>query len=119
MKKTICMTCAALALAAMADGTVLWPSPKTKLLALPDSSIQTLPDGSMGVTTGVKHRWPGVHMDFIDGECDLSMYGRVTIAVSNTTDKATAVHLSVKGRTTQGRTPGGNVRLAPWMGLKG
>ena len=114
MRKTVwCITWAGLLASAWADGLVLWPSPQTKLLAQPDSKIEPLPDGAMGVTTGVKYSWPGVRMDFVAGECDLSMYGRVTIAVSNTTDKATAVHLSVKGRTTQGRTPGGSVRLAP------
>ena len=114
MRKTVwCITWAGLLASAWADSLVLWPSPQTKLLAQPDSKIEPLPDGAMGVTTGVKYSWPGVRMDFVAGECDLSMYGRVTIAVSNTTDKATAVHLSVKGRTTQGRTPGGSVRLAP------
>ena len=107
------IACTVLPLTALANGTVLWPSDKTQLRAQPDSEIQRLPDGAMGVTTGIKYSWPGVRMDFVAGECDLSMYGCVTIAVSNTTDKVTTVHLSVKGRTTQGQTPGGNVRLAP------
>ena len=104
--------CALMPLVAAAD-VVLWPSDKTELRAQPDSRIAALPDGAMGVETGVKYSWPGVRMDFLAGECDLSMHGRVTIAVSNTTDKATVVHLSVKGRTQQGQTPGGNIRLAP------
>ena len=104
--------CAMMPLVVSAD-VVLWPSDKTELRAQPDSRIAALPDGAMGVETGVKYSWPGVRMDFLSGECDLSAYGRVTIAVSNTTDKATTVHLSVKGRTQQGETPGGSIRLAP------
>ena len=96
-----------------AEPTVLWPSDKTVLRAQPDSRIALLSDGAMGVATGVKHRWPGVRMDFVAGECDLSGYGDVTIAVSNTTDKAMVVHLSVKGAAVQGQTPGGMVVLLP------
>ena len=115
MKKTIaCASCAlGLLIAGRAEETVLWPSDKTELRAQADSTIAPLPDGSMGVKTGVKASWPGVRMDFLAGECDLSPYGRVTIAVSNTTDKAQVVHLSVKGRTQQGQTPGGSISLAP------
>lgn len=36
------------------DDVVLWPSAKTRLCAQPDSAIAMLPDGSMGVTTGIK-----------------------------------------------------------------
>ena len=107
------IACATLPLATLADGMVLWPSRLTELRAQPDSEIQPLPDGAMGVTTGVKYSWPGVRMDFVAGECDLSKYGRVTIAVSNTMDTTMEVHLSIKGRTTQGQTPGGSIRLAP------
>ena len=96
-----------------AEPTVLWPSDKTVLHAQPDSRIAPLPDGAMGVETGVKYSWPGVRMDFVAGECDLSSYGTVTIAVSNTTDKAMVVHLSVKGSAVQGQTPGGMVVLLP------
>ena len=49
----------------------------------------------MGVQTGTEYRWPGVRMDFVRGECDLSRFGRVLVAVSNTTDKAVVVSLSV------------------------
>ena len=105
--------CAALPPAAHTEDTVLWPSPRTMMRAQPDSSITTLPDGAVGVTTGVKYSWPGVRMDFAEGERDLSDYWRVIVSVSNTTDKATGVHLSVKGRTTQGQTPGGSIALAP------
>ncbi len=66
--------------------TILWPSEKIVLRAQPDSRIAPLSDGAMGVETGVKYRWPGVRMDFVAGECDLSEYGDVTIAVSNTMD---------------------------------
>ena len=93
--------------------TVLWPSETTVLAAQPDSSATLLPDGSMGVETGVEYRWPGVRMDFTAGEKDLSGYGRVVVSVSNTTDRAAIVHLSVKGDTVQGQTPGGKVSLDP------
>ena len=89
---------AGLALAAQADETVLWPSDKTTLRAQPDSRITPLPDGSMGVKTGVKHSWPGVRLDFLAGAYDISSFGRVAVAVSNTTDKAQVVRLNVKGR---------------------
>ena len=104
--------CLLMPLIAEAD-VVLWPSDATELRAQPDSRIATLPDGAMGVETGVAYSWPGVRMDFLAGECDLTMYGRVAIAVSNTTDKATVVHLSIKGHVQQGQTPGGSVKLAP------
>lgn len=93
--------------------TVLWPSGRTELRAQPDSSIASQPDGAMDVKTGVKYRWPGVRMDFSAGECDISSYGRVKVAVSNTTDRPIVVHLSVKGQTVQGQTPGGRVGLMP------
>ena len=99
-----------------ADGeTVLWPSSVTALRAQPDTSIASLPDGSMGVVTGVKYAWPGVRMDFLAGESDISRYGCATVSVSNTTDRATVVNLSVKGRTVngQGSGPGGSVALPP------
>ena len=108
-----CAMCAAISPDSIAKDTVLWPSSQTVMRAQPDSTIQTLPDGSIGVTTGVKFSWPGVRMDFVNGETDLSAYGRTTISVSNTTDYTTTVHLSVKGRTTQGQTPGGSIRLMP------
>lgn len=91
----------------------LWPSNETELRVLPDSRMSLLPDGSMSVTTGVKHPWPGVRMDFHAGEWDLSAYGMMTISVSNTMDFAQTVHVSVKGRTLQGQTPGGSVAMAP------
>ena len=67
----------------------------------------------MDVKTGTEYRWPGVRMDFACGECDLSQFGRVAVAVSNTTDKAVAVNLSVKSTGVQGQTPGGKVELMP------
>ena len=36
----------------------------------------------MDVKTGTEYRWPGVRMDFASGECDLSQFGRVVVAVS-------------------------------------
>ena len=106
------LLCSLTQLAAAAD-VVLWPSDATELRAQPDSRIATLPDGAMAVETGVAYRWPGVRMDFLSGECDLSAYGLVVVSVSNTTDVAQTVHLSVKGSARQGRCPGGSVKLAP------
>ena len=96
------------------EEAILWPSGKTELRALADSRIMSMPDGSVGVETGVKYRWPGMKMDFLDGECDLSGFGRVTVAVSNTTDRSLTVHLSIKGSLQQGTTPGGSVKLSPY-----
>ena len=78
-----------------------------------DSSITALPDGAMGVTTGVNASWPGVRMDFVKGEADLSRFGRFVVTVSNTTHETRTVHLSVKGRGVQGQGPGGAVILKP------
>ena len=109
----ICIACTAISLTASANGTVLWPSPLTKLLAQPDSKITALPDGAMGVTTGVKAKWPGVRMAFAKGEADLSRFGRFVVTVSNTTHETRTVHLSVKGKGVQGQGPGGSVTLKP------
>ena len=62
--------------------TALWPSGVAELRAQPDSRIAPLPDGSMGVETGVKYSWPGVRMDFVGGEHDLSSFGRATVTVT-------------------------------------
>ena len=113
LKRAACVACAMAAIPALAQETVLWPSEKAELWAQPDSSIVPLPDGSMEVKTGVKNRWPGVRLDFAAGECDLTPYGSVKVAVSNTTDKPLVVHLSVKGQMVQGQTPGGLVGLMP------
>jgi len=113
MKKTILAIGCVVSMLALANEVVLWPSGKTELRAQTDSRIAALPDGAVSVETGVKYSWPGVRMDFLSGREDLSEYGRVTVSVSNTTDRSTAVHLSVKGRTVQGQTPGGSVRLLP------
>lgn len=99
---------------AASDAVVLWPSAATALHAQPDSVIAPLPDGSMGVETGTEYRWPGVRMDFAGGDYDLSRFGRVMVAVSNTTDKAVVVNLSVKGGAVQGQTPGGMAVLLPY-----
>ena len=112
MKKIACLLpCAAAAMGALAE--TLWPGPDTVMRAQSDSSISMLADGSVGVTTGVKASWPGVRMDFVKGEADLSRFGRFVVAVSNTTDRTCAVHLSVKGRNMQGQGPGGYVVLKP------
>ena len=92
---------------------VLWPSKATELHAQPDSVIAPMPDESMGVKTGTEYRWPGVRMDFACGECDLSQFRRIAVAVSNTTDKTVVVNLSVKDCAAKGRKPGGKVELAP------
>ena len=105
----------AMVFASPADETVLWPSAETELKAQEDSRISVLPDGAMAVVTGVRANWPGMRMDFTSGEKDLSAYGRIVIAVSNTTAKACTVNLSVKGETHQGQSPGGSVSLAPFQ----
>lgn len=93
---------------------VLWPSETAALHAQPDSSVVPLPDGSMGVRTGTQYRWPGVRMDFAGGERDLSQFGRIIVAASNTTGRTVTVNLSVKGAAAQGRSPSGSVVLAPY-----
>ena len=92
---------------------MLWPSDETVLCAQRDSSVRLLADGSMTVKTGVEYDWPGVRMDFKSGEYDLSKYATILISVSNMTDKTIGVSLSVKGKTVQGSTPGGHIRLRP------
>ena len=111
MKKIVFVLVAALAAGAWAE--TLWPGPDTVMRAQMDSSISTLPDGSVGVTTGVKAKWPGVRMDFVKGEADLSRFGRFVVTVSNTTHETRTVHLSVKGKGVQGQGPGGSVTLKP------
>ena len=95
-----------------APETVLWPSSFAELKAQDDSQIARLPDGAMGVTTGVKANWPGTRLDFKAGTYDLTPYGQIVISLSNTTARACRVHLSVKGGR-QGAGPGGSVALAP------
>ena len=111
-KMTVAVLTAAVA-AAGAQAETLWPGPDTVMRAQSDSSIATLADGSIGVTTGAKANWPGVRMDFVKGEADLSRFGRFTVTVSNTTHETRTVHLSVKGRGVQGQGPGGSVVLKP------
>ena len=109
----MCALACAAAFAAAAGERVLWPSADAELKAQRDSSIALLPDGSMDVKTGVKDSWPGTRLDFKAGVCDLTPYDSITISVSNTTDRACTVHLSVKGENSQGSGPGGSVTLAP------
>ena len=113
--RAVLLAAAALSAAAAppADETVLWPSDATELRAQEDSVLAPLPDGAAEVRTGVSFAYPGVRMDFLAGESDLTPFGRVVLLVSNTTDRAETVQLSVKGETVQGQTPGGSVRLAP------
>ena len=122
MNRTHPLSCAACALAltlpialrgAVAE-TVLWPSSETVMKAQSDSQLTLLPDGSASVATGASYAWPGMRMDFACGERDLSDYGRVALAVSNMTDRTIVLNLSVKGRTVQGRTPGGSTSLKPF-----
>ena len=103
------------AASAAADETVLWPSDETELRAQPDSELSALPDGAAEVRTGVAFAFPGVRMDFLAGERDLSPFGRVVLSVSNTTDRSETVQLSIKGlvQGVQGQSPGGSVKLAP------
>ena len=102
----------AVAFSAVADETVLWPSSFAELKTQADSRIALLPDGSMGVETGVQHSWPGVRLDFAAGTYDLSPYGEIVVSLSNTTDRACTVNLSVKG-SRQGVGPGGRVTILP------
>ena len=111
MKKIAFALAAAAAAGAWAE--TLWPGSDTVMRAQSDSSITTLADGSVGVTTGVKASWPGVRMDFVKGDADLSRFGRFVVTVSNTTHETRTVHLSVKGRGVQGQGPGGAVILKP------
>ena len=99
--------------AALAAETVLWPSNRTVMRAQDDSSLNVTPDGVAMVKTGSRASWPGMRMDFKEGERDLSAFSRLEILVSNTTDKVRTVHLSVKSRALQGGSPGGSVELAP------
>ena len=97
----------------VAEEVVLWPSDATVMCAQPDSSITPLADGALAVATGVKARWPGVRMDFVRGETDLSRFGRVMIALSNMTDRVRTINLSVKGVTRCGQSPVGALTLGP------
>lgn len=110
------VTLAAVAACGLASGageTVLWPSPLTEMKAQSDSTLTFAPDGAAVVVTGTKASWPGMRMDFKSGTMDLSGYGRLTIALSNTTDRTRTVNLSVKGKTHQGQSPGGSLTLKP------
>ncbi|MGN0853808.1 MAG: beta-galactosidase [Kiritimatiellia bacterium] len=101
-------------LLASAAELVLWPSAETEMKAQQDSSLVFAADGAAVVTTGRQASWPGMRMDFKAGEKDLSAFGRIAIALSNTLDKAQTVHLSVKGKTNQGQNPGGSLTLQPF-----
>ena len=80
MRKSACLlACAAAVMGAWSE--TLWPGPDTVMRAQSDSAIAPLADGSLGVTTGVKARWPGVRMDFVKSEADLSRFGRFVVAV--------------------------------------
>ncbi len=112
MKHVLTLTLAsALALAGAAADKVLWPSDETEMKAQQDSTLVFAPEAR--VTTGTQASWPGMRLDFKAGEVDLSAYGRLCVAVSNTQARSLIVNLSVKGKTVQGRTPGGSVALAP------
>ena len=96
------------------DGvTVLWPSSATVLRAQQDSQVKLLDDGVALVTFGSKAMWPGARMDFVAGEADLSGYGWLKVAVSNSVEKPITVSLSVKSQALQGQSPGGSVHLHP------
>lgn len=96
-----------------AETAVLWPAADTAMRAQQDSKLAFASDGAAVVETGVKADWPGMRLDFTGGERDLSAYGSLTFAVSNTLDTAQVVHVSVKGRTHQGQSPGGSIALEP------
>lgn len=112
MKRSLILAACAATLCVAGAEKVLWPSDFAELKAQRDSQIAPLADGAMGVTTGVKDNWPGTRLDFKAGTFDLTPYRTITITVSNTTDRACTVNLSVKGGR-QGSGPGGSVSLAP------
>ena len=104
---------AGMAVAAAAGGEVLWPGPDTVMRPQADSSVATLADGSVEVTVGEKNSWPGVRMDFVKGEADLSRFSRFVAVVSNTSDRVRTVHLGLKGCGFQGQGPGSKLTLGP------
>ncbi|MBQ9430839.1 MAG: beta-galactosidase [Kiritimatiellae bacterium] len=113
MKQSRFLLFAAMPCAALAAETVLWPSGNTVMRAQDDSTLNIAPNGAAVVKTGSRASWPGMRMDFNEGERDLSNFSRLEILVSNTTDKVRTVNLSVKSRALQGGSPGGSVELLP------
>lgn len=113
MKKRVVFVAMFGVTALCASETVLWPGKESVFRALPESTMERRADGAVSVTTGTSYAWPGMKLDFTAGERDLSSYGRIDIALSNETRRPLTVHLSVKGRTQQGATPGGSVCLPP------
>ncbi|MBQ2631732.1 MAG: beta-galactosidase [Kiritimatiellae bacterium] len=111
------VVCAVTAMAGAAGDVVLWPSERATLRAKWNTRVAMLPDGAMGVETDAVYGYPGVLVEFPSGECDLSAYGRIAIAVSNTTDKAMDVRLYMKdGNTNVTRriqSLGDSIPLAP------
>ncbi len=100
--------------ASAAQELVLWPSLLTRMVAQPSSNIAIDPSTRVvEVKTDIKYPWPGVRMDFKNGEMDLSSYGNIAITISNTVDRLINVSLSVKSKAVQGRSPGGNIVLKP------
>ena len=65
-------------------------------------------------TTAASSDWPGRHVNAVGGTVDLSDAGELLIDVSNRLSRALTVNLSVKSRSLQGRSPGGNVTLPPY-----
>ena len=65
-------------------------------------------------TTAASSGWPGRHVNAVGGTVDLSDAGELLIDVSNRLSRALTVNLSVKSRSLQGRSPGGNVTLPPY-----
>jgi hypothetical protein len=98
---------------AKAIETALWPSQLVSLNAQSDTTAVSLPDGWVGVATGNTEDWPGVRLDFNSGTMDLTEFTGLAVALSNTTDRAESVSLSVKCESIQGRMPGGSIKLEP------
>jgi hypothetical protein len=98
---------------AKATETALWPSQLVSLNAQSDTTAVSLPDGWVGVATGNTEDWPGVRLDFNSGTMDLTEFTGLAVALSNTTDRAESVSLSVKCESIQGRMPGGSIKLEP------
>jgi hypothetical protein len=98
---------------AKAIETALWPSQLVSLNAQSDTTAVSLPDGWVGVATGNAEDWPGVRLDFNSGTMDLTEFTGLAVTLSNTTDRAESVSLSVKCESIQGRMPGGSIKLEP------
>ena len=102
-----------IAAAACAQSLTLWPSDLCDARKHSDSSIELNARKTVFVKTGTRYAWPGVTVFFKAGEMDLAEYGPLRVTVSNLTDRALSVNLSVKNRNQKDGSPGGSVTLQP------